>query len=155
MTEFRNLRTTLVGDIAEDFIYAWLLTGQTVKMEYVYANYPIKSHPFDFYCLSADTENTKFLGDVKVKYPTYEGLMSIHLNDLKKYMKWAKKENCTFLLFYINYKTGDINATTPQNILKSEVKRVQDDDKKWILYFNRWKKIGTVPQEICYKMKAV
>jgi len=155
MSNFQNLKTTKIGDIAEDYIYGWLLTGGTVKMNYVYSNYAIKSHPFDFICYSADSTNTKYLGDVKVKYPRYDGTMSIHAKDLDKYLFWSEKEGAKFILFYVNHKTGEIMATTPESILQHGVKTWDAEEYKWLYYFKKWKQIDILPEDIRIKMNNI
>ncbi len=150
MSDFQSLETTKKGNIAEAYIYGWLLTGQTVHMDYVYSNYSIKAHPFDFICYSGQT---KFLGDVKCKYPRYDGTMSIHEKDLEKYLEWSLKENCKFVLFYVNYKNGDINIISPEFIKRTGIKTWDQQENKWLVYFKGWKKIDSMPENICAKFK--
>ena len=155
MSEFSKLPQVSIGNIAEEYIYNWLITGGTVNMTYVYSNLGTKSHPFDFVCYSADTAQTKFLGDVKVKYPRADGTMSIHQKDLDKYMEWSKRENCKFLLFYVNHKNGTINAITPESILKNGVATWDEQEYKWLVYFKGWKQIGILPEEIRIQMNNI
>lgn len=145
--EFRTLPTTKIGDIAEEYAKNYL---ESIGYK-LYWNTGTQSQPFDGIGYSGQT--VRNLIEVKAKYPTAAGLISIHENDLEKYEEAQIEEGKEMIIMYIDHKNAVLRITTTKRIRKSLQKRIWDEEeKKWLIYFNDLVIRAELPTELCEKM---
>lgn len=148
--EFHELTTTQRGDIGEQFAWDFL---ESIGYQ-VWPNRGTQSQIFDAFANSGTT--VRNLVEVKVKYPTKFGTMSIHQNDLVKYLDQEKIESRQMIILYLDYINGDINVITPKSIVKNTVRITKEkEEHKNLVYFKGWNKRGEIPQEICNQIKSI
>lgn len=145
--QFNELKTTKIGIIAENYVKSYL---ESIGYK-LYWNTNTQSQPFDGIGYSGKT--VKNLIEVKAKYPMYNGCVSIHENDLEAYEEIQIEESKEMLLIYVDHKNKQLLVTTTKRIRKSTKNRVWDnEEKKWLIYFDNLVKRAELPYHVAEEM---
>lgn len=147
MTQFRNLTTTKIGDIAE----AWAVEYLESNGYSIYWNTGHKSQIWDGIGFSGTT--VRNLIEVKAKYPTEDGTFSIHENDLEKYEEWQINEGKQMIILYVDHKNKELKLSTTKMIRKNTIGKWFDaKEHKWLIFHKGYKVKAQVPDEVCERM---
>jgi hypothetical protein len=151
--QFQKLKTTRIGNIGEEYCIDYLeRIGYTLHWETQH-----KSTPFDGFGTSGSTNNKhRNIFEVKVKSKTKYNTYSIHENDLSEYIRCEEEEVRKMVIMYVDPKFGELNVTTTNKIKESTTHRVWDDnEKKYLIYFTKFKKKEPLPQDIITRIKQI
>ena len=147
--KFAEMKSTRKGTIAEEYVDNYLIQ----KGYQTWMNTNKQSTIFDGF---ATKLNKRYLLEIKCKTTTPSGSISIHENDLIKYKKAEIDENRQMLIFILDYKTKKLYGMTIQDIEKNTIMKAKDwDDNKTLIYFNGWKVIKNVEQEVINKINDI
>lgn len=153
-TKFKDLKSTKIGTIAEEFVDDYLIS----QGYQTWFNTNKQSTPWDGFANNNKKEDKwkKILVEVKCKTKTAYGDFGIHHNDLQIYKKAEKEENRPMLIFYVDYISKKLYLITTSMIEEHiKDKKPDQEDGKSIIYFNGFKPIADIPQNIIDKILKI